>query len=163
MKPKIETIWNLNFSLLANHGGQHRAPPLFRNLWIHPCIILVYLSHCFWKFFEITTSLTLDLEHFLALFIIPSTVLLISLTSKFLQVMSVNPICNTIMSWLSSNNVNSMKWLRFWTFVSLKHFKQAFSLLTKWLKMFLRLTWLYQTTHILLFLLLLLSYKHFTI
>ena len=26
----FQTIWNLNFSLLPNHGGWHRVPPLFK-------------------------------------------------------------------------------------------------------------------------------------
>ena len=30
------TIWNLKFSSSANHGGQHRGPPLFKICWSAP-------------------------------------------------------------------------------------------------------------------------------
>ena len=32
----FKTIWNLKHFSSANHGGRHRTPPLFQNLWIRP-------------------------------------------------------------------------------------------------------------------------------
>ena len=97
------------FPKVLSGNKQNESCFLYTSLSINHFLDLFVNFNCrFRKLDDTTTSSTADVEHFLAMFMIASTaIVLMSISSTFLGFMPLEPICNIAVSDLSSDNVSS--------------------------------------------------------